>query len=67
MVGFKSRVSSLEDKRCSCKKCECRKLKTPQSTIRLLIGRLVILLYSGVSTINSNTQNANIEATTEKV
>lgn len=42
-------------------------MKIPQSTIRLLIGRLVeILLYSEISTMKSNTQNAKIEAITEK-
>ena len=42
-------------------------MKIPQSTIRLLTGRLVkILLYREVSTMKSNTQNAKIEAITEK-
>ena len=42
-------------------------MKIPQSTIRLLTGRLVkILLYREVSTKKSNTQNAKIEAITEK-
>ena len=42
-------------------------MKIPQSTIRLLTGRLVkILLYREVSIMKSNTQNAKIEAITEK-
>ena len=42
-------------------------MKIPQSTIRLLTGRLVkILLNREVSTMKSNTQNAKIEAITEK-
>lgn len=42
-------------------------MKIPQSTIRLLTGRLVkILLYREVSTMKSNTQNAKIESITEK-
>ena len=42
-------------------------MKIPQSTIRLLTGRLVkILLYGEVSTMKSNTLNAKIEAITEK-
>ena len=42
-------------------------MKIPQSTIRLRIGRLVkILLNIEVSTMKSNTQNAKIEAITEK-
>ena len=41
-------------------------MKIPQSTIRLLTGRLVVLLYSEVSTMKFNTQNAKIEAITEK-
>lgn len=41
-------------------------LKIPQSTIRLLTGRLVkILLNKEVSIMKSNTQNAKIEAITE--
>lgn len=43
-------------------------MKIPQSTIRLLTGRLVkILLYREVSIMKSNTQNAKIEAITEKL
>ena len=43
-------------------------MKIPQSTIRLLTGRLVkILLNREVSTMKSNTQNAKIEAITEKL
>ena len=42
-------------------------MKIPQSTIRLLTGRLVkILLNREVSTMKSNTQNKKIEAITEK-
>ena len=42
-------------------------MKIPQSKIRLLTGRLVtILLNREVSTMKSNTQNAKIEAITEK-
>ena len=42
-------------------------LKIPQSTIRLLTGRLVkILLNKEVSIMKSNTQNTKIEAITEK-
>ena len=42
-------------------------MKIPQSTIRLLTGRLVkILLNREVSTMKSNTQNAKIEAIIEK-
>lgn len=42
-------------------------MKIPQSTIRLLTWRLVkILLNREVSTMKSNTQNAKIEAITEK-
>ena len=42
-------------------------MKIPQSTIRLLTGRLVkILLNREVSTMKFNTQNAKIEAITEK-
>ena len=42
-------------------------MKIPQSKIRLLTLRLVkILLYREVSTMKSNTQNAKIEAITEK-
>lgn len=41
-------------------------MKIPQSTIRLLTGRLVkILLNREVSTMKSNTQNKKIEAITE--
>ena len=41
-------------------------MKIPQSTIRLLTGRLVkILLNKEVSIMKSNTQNAKIEAITE--
>ena len=41
-------------------------MKIPQSTIRLLTGRLVVLLNREVSTMKFNTQNAKIEAITEK-
>ena len=42
-------------------------MKIPQSTIRLLPGRLVkTLLIREVSTMKSNTQNKKIEAITEK-
>ncbi len=41
-------------------------MKIPQSTIRLLTGRLVkILLNREISTMKSNTQNKKIEAITE--
>ena len=42
-------------------------MRIPQSTIRLLTGRLVkSLLSREVSTMKSNTQNAKIKAITEK-
>lgn len=42
-------------------------MKIPQNTIRLLTDRLVkILLNREVSTMKFNTQNAKIEAITEK-
>lgn len=41
-------------------------MKVPQSIIRLLPGRLVVLLYREISTMKSNTQNAKIKAITEK-